>query len=431
MPQVPAIYDISAASPAAFIVRRFLIWAQRARADDRAAAASALGRAYLHADLAGAVRDQCAVALAALLDDPAVAVRRAMAEAFAAARSAPRALVVALAGDRSDVAAPLLARSPLLTDAELIDCAAAGDSVAQCAVARRPRLGAGPAAALAEVGTRDAALALIGNLDATLTPTTMRRIFERFAGDGEIREALAGREDLPATLRAEIAIATADVKSPAGGRASRDTALAAIAAACPDEDLLGLVRTLRERGALTTALMLRSLLGGDPGLFAAALADLADLAPARAVGLARDPQGAGFAAAALKAGLARHALPAFRAVLTAIATRGPSEGEGLKLELIEAVIGACEARRDPALAPYLALLWRFAAEAARSDARAKARAAARARALPTALDFAPANDDWLDGAAAPTIDATPPDIAGSPAPPIELPADVVLALAAA
>ncbi len=419
--------------PGAGIVRRFLVWAQRADALERAEAASALARAYLHADLAGALRAECLFALTALLDDPHVAVRRALSEAFASARAAPRALVVALANDASEIAAPLLARSPLLTDAELVDCVAVGDTLAQCEIARRPGLGAAPAGALSEVGTREAARALIGNWEAQLTPGALRRLLERFGDDIDIRAALVARADLPANLEAEIAIATAGaLRGPAEGlasrRATRDAALAAIAARCPEDELPELVRTLCARSALTMALLLRSLAGGERALFAAALAELSGLSIARAAGLIRDPRGAGFAAAALKAGLQRHALPAFRAALEAIATRGAGEGQGLKTELIGAVIGDCEAEGDPALAPFLAFLWRLAAEAARADARA----AIAGQVLPPSLDFAPSNDDDVTGRASIPPQGQPlSNSSEDAAPPVELPADLVLALDAA
>ena len=314
--------------------------------------------------------------MAALLDDRHVEVRRALAEAFAASCRAPRALVVALANDRSEIAAPLLARSPLLTDAELVDAVAAGDGVAQCALARRPFLGPGPVGALAEVGTRDARLALINNPSAGLGRRTLHSLFERFGDDAEVRRALASRADLPAALKAEIAIAEAGApegfsEGAARARAARDASLAAIAANCPDNDLSGLVRALRLRGALTMALLLRSLAGGERAFFGAALAELSGLPHARAAGLVGDPGGAGFAAAAAKAGFPKHSLPVFRAALAAIGGLRPAERQGLKSDVVGAVISACEARRDPALAPFLALLWRFAAEAARADARDK------------------------------------------------------------
>ena len=140
-------------------------------------------------------------------------MRRALAEALAGANDAPRHLVVALANDQSDVAAPLLARSRLLSDAELAERVAAGDAVAQCAISRRPELGPEAAGALADVGGSEAAAALIGNLSACVTPGMMRRIFEQFGDDAETRGALIARPDLPLGLRAEIAIATAKALS--------------------------------------------------------------------------------------------------------------------------------------------------------------------------------------------------------------------------
>ena len=190
------------------IVRRFLVWAQCAEAEERADAASALARAYLYCDLTPSVRADAALAMTALLDDSSALVRRALADALASSRDAPRHIVLALAVDQSDVSAGVLARSPVLTDAELVDCAAIGDVVAQCALARRSDLGPGAAAALIEIGERDAALTLLGNLSVDLPGRMLRRLFERFGDDGEAREALLSRPSLPASLRADIAIAT-------------------------------------------------------------------------------------------------------------------------------------------------------------------------------------------------------------------------------
>ncbi len=406
---------------------QFLPSAQPANPADRAAAASALARAYLYANLTSAQRHQCAAAMAALLDDRHVEVRRAMAEAFAASRRAPRALVVALANDRSEIAAPLLARSPLLTDAELVDAVAAGDALAQCALARRPFLGPGPVGALAEVGRRDAGLALIDNPDAALSHRTLRRLFERFGDDADIRRALVSRADLPAALKAEIAILDAGGPERLSGgaaqaRAWRDAALATIAADCPETQLSDLVRALRMRSALTMALLLRSLAGGDRAFFAAALAGLSGVSHARATGFVRESGGSGFAAAALKAGLPRHSLPVFRAALAAISGLGQTVRHGLKADVVGAIIRSCETSGDPSLAPFLALLWRFAAEAARTDARDGMGVPIALPALPTKLDFSPANDDTV------TNDVLTPVADDGRVRLVELPADLIRAL---
>jgi hypothetical protein len=89
-------------------------------------------------------------------------------------------------------------------------------------------------------------------------------------------------------------------------------------------------------------------------------------------------------------------LPAFAAALAAIKTHSCEAGDELKLPLIQKVIEECERRDDPALTKVLALLWRFAAEAARTEAEGFARdaiASAMRRRLPSSLDFSPANDD--------------------------------------
>ena len=114
------------------------------------------------------MRTEAELAMTALLDDPSPLVRRALAEALGSAGDAPRPLILALASDQSDVAAAVLSRSPVLTDADLVDCVAIGDVVAQTALARRADLLPGAIAALAEIGQREAVLALIGNREVAL-----------------------------------------------------------------------------------------------------------------------------------------------------------------------------------------------------------------------------------------------------------------------
>ena len=110
------------------IVRRFLAWVQSADTDARAQGASALARAYLYSDLPASVRAEAALAMTALLDDPSILVRRALAEALCRAHEAPRTLILALAADEPEAAAPVLQHSPVLTEADLVDCVASGDA---------------------------------------------------------------------------------------------------------------------------------------------------------------------------------------------------------------------------------------------------------------------------------------------------------------
>jgi len=390
------------------IVRRFLAWAQSADLEARAHGASALARAYLYSDLTAPMRAEAALAMTALLDDPSALVRRALAAALCTASDAPRILILGLAADEPEVAAAVLQRSPVLTDADLVDCARTGDVVAQTALARRPNLPPGATAALAEIGQRDAVLALIANLEIDLPAELLHRVLSRFHDDVSLRDALLERPLLPASVRARIAVEAAkDLAVEASvwmpreqaeriARDAREQALCSIASSCHPNERAELTRALRTAGALTPALLLRSLLGGERTLFAHALAELSGLPLPRVAAFILEPRGEGFAALGCRAGVRSGVLSAFRAALAALKTHAGERSDGLKLSLVKTVIDECEQLDDPALAKVRALLWRFAAEASKAEAARFAResaASASTGRLPPVLEFSPVNDD--------------------------------------
>ncbi len=375
------------------IVRNFLQWAQTASAAQRAEAAGALARAYLYSEMDERTRRDAEIALMSLLDDPSPLVRRALADNFASAADAPHSLISALANDQSDIAAPILSRSPLLTEAELIDCAAIGDAFAQSAIALRARVPLTVSAALAEVGAREAAISLAVNPGAELAEFSMRRMVERFGDDGEMREALLARPYLPAAIRSElVTAATASLtafvvdcawlspeRAERLSREARDKANVIIVAETAVRDGRAGVRELaaylRESGQLTPSLALRALLSGNRDLFEAALAELSGLREDRVAGQLRDFRGAGFAALYAKAGLPVKFLPAFRAALEAQREFGGLRESGeaqLSLVMIERVLTACEELNGGELGRLMALLRRFEMEAALEQARAAA-----------------------------------------------------------
>ena len=113
------------------LMRRLLAWMAQASSFERADAINALARAYLYSELSPEARASAEIAMTRALDDPELRVRRALAEALAGARDAPRALVLSLARDASAVARVVLTHSPLLRDADLVDCVGYGDAAAQ------------------------------------------------------------------------------------------------------------------------------------------------------------------------------------------------------------------------------------------------------------------------------------------------------------
>jgi len=136
-----------------------------------------------------------------LLDDPSPLVRGALAQVLAGSPKAPPAVIQALAADQPEIAVPVIERSPLLIDADLVDIVATAPSAVQAAVARRMPLPCAVAAAVAEVGSAEACLELIENPAADIASFSVDRMVERFGHVAAVREALFARGDLPVATR--------------------------------------------------------------------------------------------------------------------------------------------------------------------------------------------------------------------------------------
>lgn len=387
------------------IVRRFLLWARTASVAERADGVGALARAYLYSSLSVSDRRDAEAALTSLLDDPSPVVRRSLADALGSAMDTPRHIAVALANDQSDIAAIVLARSPVLGDADMIDIAAGGDVLAQTAIAIRPGLSASVSAALAEIGEIDAILALAGNHSADIPEFSLLRMIERHGEDGAVREALFGRPDLPVGVRQALAVALSrSLSAFAVGqgwlakergeritREARERATVALAVEDLDETP-DLVTHLRKTEQLTPALILRALMSGAVEFVEAVFADLTDMPQSRVSALLNDRRGSGFSAIYRRSGLPGALAPAFRAAFAAVQERkssGETSPHHLSRRIVERVIVACEGLPLEEAGKLMAMLRRFEAEAAREEARDMAERMADDAALETLLEIDP------------------------------------------
>lgn len=381
------------------IINQFRAWAQTASPAGRADGVSALARAYLYSNFDHHQQREAVGVLTGFLDDPSPLVRRALAEALASAAEAPHHIVLALADDQSSIAAIILSRSPVLSDAELIDCAAIADALAQSAIASRPALSCAVAAALAEIAAPEALVVLAANRGVALPAFSIRRMIERHGGHAELREALLARPDLPSAARVDLVAATMRALATfvternwmSGERVTRvareakDKAAIVIAETSQGRNgPLELVAHLRAAGELTAGFVLRAILSGKIELFKAALCELSGIPLGRADGLTDQCESAGFAALYRKAGLPLPLLPAFRIALRAAreADWTAASGAGLSRRVIERVLTGCDAINGGDLDKLLVLLRRFETEAAREEARAGTAAAPRTAPLP-------------------------------------------------
>ena len=369
------------------IVRQFLQWVRHAPPGERAEATSALARAYLHSDLSPDDLAAAEGAMIMLLDDPSPLVRSAMAEVFASSQKAPLVVVQALATDQPDVAAPVLARSPLLLDDDLVDLIATGQIDIQVAIAGRALLSRSLAAAIAEVGSVEACLTLLENGDAIIAMFSIDRIVERFGHLAAIRKNLTARDDLPMATRQALLsklsqtlagfVAARQWLGPEhaeyAAREACEKATLALAAETPYDEIAELMAHLRQTGQLTAGMILRAVLCGNVVLFEEALVELSGVELDRVTSYIHDKNISGFRALYAKAGLPDVAYPAFREAIMAMRD-GILVGEQggvarLKRRMVERVLARCASEGGLEMASLLSLLRRFAVEAAREEAR--------------------------------------------------------------
>ena len=369
------------------IVRQFLQWVRNAPPGERADATSALARAYLHSDLSPDDRAAAEGAMTMLLDDPSPLVRRALSEVFASSQAAPPVIVHALATDQPLIATPILERSPLLRDADLVDLVATAHPQSQAVIASRFLLPRAVSAAIAEVGAAQACLALLENPGAEIAPFSLDRIVERFGHHAPIRENLMGRGDLPAATRQAV---LAKLSQTLAGfvsarhwmpqdhaqyavREACEKATIALAAQTHELEIGALVSHLRDSGQLTAGLILRAILSGNIVLFEEALAELSGLPLDTVSSYIHDRSVSGFKALYGKAGLPDAAYPAFREAIIAmregLLVGEQSDTARLKRRIVDYVLERCSEDAQGELVPLITALQRFAVEAARDEAR--------------------------------------------------------------
>lgn len=270
------------------IVSHFLKWVAAARVAERAAAACALAHAYMDVDLPFEDRCDAEAALTLLLDDPSSKVRLAMAEALSMSSHAPIQIIAALASDQPEVAGPVLARSPMLDDADLIDRVAMGQKATQKLIADRPTVSMALAAAIAEIGDPEACAVLLNNSGAEIASFSFRCMAERHGHLPLVREALVANRRLPADCRHMLLVKLGETLkgSPLvlglmgqvrAERIMRDACMKAsltLIEGIRADEHVALIEHLRLRGDLTASFIVRTVAHGKVDFFGSALVAL-------------------------------------------------------------------------------------------------------------------------------------------------------------
>lgn len=146
-----------------------------------------------HAALAEAV-------LGLLVRDVARGVREVLAETVAHSPNLPRSIAMALAGDEIEVARPLLERSPVLDDKDLVEIIRTNAMQYALAAAARSNLSETVTEALVDTRDRQVVARVVGNAGARFSAATLRRVAEDWRADSAINERLVRRPELPYEL---------------------------------------------------------------------------------------------------------------------------------------------------------------------------------------------------------------------------------------
>lgn len=366
------------------IIRRFLEWYTTSEVDERIEAAQAFCDAYMQRVPEIINHPDCEAVLTLILDDASLCVRRALAEALAGFELAPRHIIIGLANECSDIAIPVLGRSSLLSDADLIDCLAIGDDAAQSAICLRNTVSVSVSAAIAEIGCLNAVSLLVKNAGAMLVSSSLVRIAERFCDDHDIRHLLLDRNDLPVAVRYFLITSISQklisfVDSCGwneGARARRmisvanEKAIISLATTVERHHVFELAETLRDKSQLTPSLLLRSLLCGHLNLFEASLGILAQMSHERITTLLCQKSSINFTAIYRRAKMPQSMELAFKtAYFGAFDVHTATFEPKLSRKIVQQVLLNVSQSELAENVKMIGLLRRLDAEAAKEDAR--------------------------------------------------------------
>jgi uncharacterized protein (DUF2336 family) len=215
-------------------------------------------------------------------------VRQALSERLAEHADAPLDLILLLSNDRIEVARPVLLRSPILTEDDLIGLVRAATGLHRCAIAQRPDVGPRLAGALAEGAESEAILILLANRRAQLGEVALRRIVARAEAEIELQEPCLKHAELSEDLARRMCAFVSEALlsfitqrfSFDAAQIRGDVALAASDAHARLTRASGaerLVEKLHTAGQLKPALAVKALAQGQIDLFEHVVARLLNL----------------------------------------------------------------------------------------------------------------------------------------------------------
>ena len=256
-----------------------------------------------------------------LIHEFEIPIRKRLADRLSRNPAAPRALVVALANDEFSVAQPVLLRSALLSDEELISIIHHRSRQHQITIARRRDLSETVSDELVGTQDSDVITALLENHSARISKATLAYLAEQSQHIDSYQEPLVRRQDLTndiamrlywvvaANLRAEI-LQSYDIHPTSLDDALESSVLEMAAGNGDDgpnleQTAADLARCMAREQPVNAALLIKTLRQGQVPLFEALFEEWSGIAVPRRTEILYGPGGEGMAIACLALGVTK------------------------------------------------------------------------------------------------------------------------------
>jgi len=277
-----------------------------------------------------------------LVNDADVTVRKALADILAKVPNVPKDVALALAHDVKSVSLPVISASELLNDEDLLRLIQDKDRDKNLAIADRNGLSETLSDVLVNTGDPTVASRVISNETAKVSQPTFETALDRYGENQIVQNAMIARKGVPADI-VEVLVSkvSQNLMSLIQGRSRisdsvlmglllrvREDITLSISETSDDDRLWELVTSLKERGRLTSSIIVRSICMGDLRFFEMALAAKTNLPLENVVQLVYDPGERGLEAICKSAELPQKSHFAIVA-----AVRIANEGEMLGIDM--------------------------------------------------------------------------------------------------
>jgi len=269
-----------------------------------------------------------------LMKDVAVRVRQTLSEQIKDNPDVPRDIVLHLAGDVESVALPVLSKSTVLSDADLVRIVEMSHGIDKLiAISQRETVSSRVSGALVDSNYQEVVSALLSNNGAEISDRSLEKIVDEFKNDEEITAALALYPKLPGNVVERLITQASEVvvqqlkekyevgevelqQSTVGQR--EDVMQKLFETDLAPAEIESLVATLATEDRLNASLVMTALCRGQLVFFTAAVAHFSGISIENATRLLADRGEHGFAGIYQKSGLPESMFEATRLLLRAV-----------------------------------------------------------------------------------------------------------------